>query len=68
MPYTYIVDHPTQPDFWRHDPPHWEPCIVCGGPTCWVESDLAFTHPTCDMGPGYRMELGKVVLDESGET
>lgn len=61
-----LITHPTIPSFWRHDPPTWSECCVCGGPTCWVELDLAFTHPECEMAPSYRMVLGKeeVTADE----
>src|SRR5690606_11522416 len=32
-----LIDHPTDSSFWRHSPPLWRPCGVCGHPTCWVE-------------------------------
>lgn len=54
-----LVVHPTSPDLWRHDPPTWHSCWVCGGPTCWIDLDLGYTHPECDAGPGYRTVLGK---------
>lgn len=57
-----LVDHPDRPDLWRHEPPMWGPCSVCGGPTCWAEMDIAFMHPECDMYPSeegdVRMVLG----------
>lgn len=62
------IDHPTDPEFWRHDPPLWKPCFVCGGPTCWVEMDLGFKHPECDMYPSeeghVRIVLGVETTEE----
>jgi len=53
------VDHPADPDFWRHHPPRWERCWVCGGPTCWVYLDIGFQHPECDQ---YPTEEGDVAI------
>lgn len=59
---TILIDHPDHHDMWRHEPPLWEPCYVCGHPTCWVELDIGFKHPECDMYPSeegdVRIELG----------
>lgn len=53
-----MVDHPYNPNLWRHNPPTWAECWVCGGPTCWIEMDLAYAHPECEAAPGYRKVLG----------
>ena len=52
-----VVDHPHLDDTWRHEPPRWNPCYVCGHPTCWVELDIGFKHPECGM---YPTEEGRV--------
>lgn len=46
-----VVDHPYQDGLWRHEPAVWKPCYVCGHPTCWVQLDIGFKHPECDMYP-----------------
>lgn len=61
------IDHPTDPEFWRHDPPLWKPCFVCGGPTCWVEMDLGFKHPECDMYPSEKGHVRIVLGVETTE-
>src|SRR5690606_31634504 len=58
-----LIDHPTDSSFWRHSPPLWRPCGVCGHPTCWVELDIGFKHPECGMFPGPE----GVVIIELGE-
>jgi hypothetical protein len=54
-----IVDHPNDPSMWRHEPPMWESCMVCGHPTCWVELDIGFKHHECD---AYPSEEGDVMI------
>lgn len=56
-----VVDHPAQMGYWRHEPPIWESCAVCGGPTCWVELDITFMHPECDMYPSEEGDV-RIVL------
>jgi ribA/ribD-fused uncharacterized protein len=41
------VTHPEIPAFWRHDPPIFDTCSVCGNTTRWVYMDVAFMHPRC---------------------
>lgn len=43
-----IVDHPTAPDFWRHEPPKPRPCVECKVETPWIYLDLCYLHPECD--------------------
>lgn len=43
-----LVDHPTAPDFWRHEPPRPRPCAECKVDTPWIYLDLCHLHPECD--------------------
>lgn len=54
-----IVDHPTDPTLWRHDPPQPYPCGVCGDLTEWVCLDIMYQHEDCDMYPS---EEGHVTI------
>lgn len=56
---TTTVDHPTLPDFWRHNPPKLGACWVCGDQTPWVYLDIAYQHIDCDM---YPTENGDVTI------
>lgn len=46
-----IVEHATEDGFWRHEPPRWGRCWVCGEETVWVFLDVAHQHPDCDKSP-----------------
>ena len=65
-----VVDHPDRTDLWRHEPPLWKPCYVCGELTCWVETDVGFKHPECDMYPNeegdVRVVLGVKTVEGNG--
>lgn len=38
-------------DWWRHDPPHFAPCWVCGRVTPWIYLDVGHQHYGCDKLP-----------------
>lgn len=42
-----IVLYPANDDLWRHHPPTWGKCYVCGHNTCWIELDIGYRHPDC---------------------
>lgn len=54
-----VVTFPWQNDFWRHDPPMYGMCWVCGDMTMWVYLDLGWQHPSCDWGPGRKVVRGR---------
>lgn len=59
-----IIPHPRLPDFWRHDPPKYGICAACGDKTMWIELDMSYMHPSCDLFPSeegdVRVIRGKV--------
>lgn len=46
-----LIDHPTDSDLWRHDPPSPGKCYVCEDFTQWVELDIGYRHEDCEIYP-----------------